>query len=48
MNDDVLKYHTEFGYNKAEVLEVRSSKRQANQNVTKKQKSSDTTVVFNK
>ena len=46
MNDDVLKYHTEFGYNKAEVLEVRSSKRQANQNVTKKQKSSDTTVVF--
>lgn len=46
MNDDVLKYHIEFGYSKKEVLEVRSSKRQANQNQSKKQKSSDTTVVF--
>lgn len=48
MNDDVLKYHGEFGYTKLEVLDVRSSKRQSNQDSFKKQKSSDTTVVFKK
>lgn len=49
MNDDVLQYHTEFGYSKIEVLDVKSSKRQSNQTGAKKnQKSSDTTVVFRK
>lgn len=47
MNDDVIKYHDEFGYKQKEVLEVKSSKRQSNQsNTTKNQKSSDTTVVY--
>lgn len=46
MNDDVLKYHTEFGFGKAEVLSVESSKRQSNQSTSKNAKSSDNTVVY--
>lgn len=48
MNDDVLKYHNEFGYDKVETLEVISSKRQSNQNTKKNQKSSDSTIVYKK
>jgi len=49
MNEDVLKYHTEFKYQEADVLEVISSKRQSNQSsINKNQKSSDTTVVYKK
>lgn len=46
MNDDVLKYHTEFNFTKIETLSVTSSKRQSNQVVTKNAKSSDDTVVY--
>jgi 16S rRNA G966 N2-methylase RsmD len=46
MADDVLKYHTEFGYNKIDVLTVQSSKRQSNQNTVKNAKSSDDTIVY--
>ena len=46
MNDDVLKYHTEFGYVQTDLLSVTSSKRQSNQTTTKNSKSSDNTVVF--
>ena len=46
MNVDVLAFHTSMGYVKHETLEVRSSKRQANQDVSKKQKNSDTTIVY--
>ena len=46
MNIDVLKYHNEFGYDKVEVFNVISSKRQSNQPVTMNSKSSDTTVVY--
>lgn len=48
MNDDVLKYHNEFGYDVIDTLIVASSKRQSNQTVTKNAKSSDTTVVYRK
>lgn len=48
MNVDVLKYHTELGYSKIDCLDVISSKRQSNQDDSKKQKNSDTTVVFKK
>jgi DNA modification methylase len=46
MADDVLKYHTEFGYNKVDILSVQSSKRQSNQNTVKNAKSSDDTIVY--
>lgn len=47
MNDDVLKYHTEFGFIQSDLLSVQSSKRQSNQTTkTKNAKSSDNTVVF--
>lgn len=46
MNDDVLKYHTEFGYHVSDTLTVASSKRQSNQTNTKNAKSSDNTVVY--
>jgi 16S rRNA G966 N2-methylase RsmD len=46
MADDVLKYHTEFGYNKVDTLTVQSSKRQSNQNTVKNAKSSDDTIVY--
>jgi len=46
MNDDVLKYHTEFGYNVIDTLTVASSKRQSNQSTTKNSKSSDNTMVY--
>lgn len=48
MNDDVLKYHTEFGYSRIDILTVTSSKRQINQVVGKNAKSSDNTVIFKK
>lgn len=48
MNDDVLKYHNEFGYDVFETLSVESSKRQSNQTVSKNAKSSDNTVVYKK
>jgi 16S rRNA G966 N2-methylase RsmD len=48
MNIDVLKYHSEFGYDKVDVLNVISSKRQSNQTTTMNSKSSDTTVVYKK
>ena len=48
MNIDVLKYHNEFGYDKIDVLNVISSKRQSNQTTTMNSKSSDTTVVYKK
>jgi hypothetical protein len=48
MNIDVLKYHNEFGYDKVDVLNVISSKRQSNQTTTMNSKSSDTTVVYKK
>lgn len=48
MNQDVFDFHHEFGYQKVDVLEVRSSKRQANQDGSKKQKNSDSTVVYKK
>lgn len=46
MNDDVLKYHTEFGYKIVDTLVVASSKRQSNQSSSKNAKSSDNTVVY--
>lgn len=46
MNDDVLKYHIEFGYQVSDTLTVASSKRQSNQTNTKNAKSSDNTVVY--
>ena len=48
MNIDVLKYHNEFGYDKVDILNVISSKRQSNQTVTMNSKSADTTVVYKK
>lgn len=48
MNDDVLKYHTEFGFEKINTLDVVSSKRQGNQNATKNAKSTDSTIVYKK
>jgi 16S rRNA G966 N2-methylase RsmD len=48
MNEDVLKYHNEFGYDSIDILEVRSSKRQSNQNTAKNDKSTDTTIVYKK
>ena len=48
MNEDVLIYHNEFGYDKVETLEVISSKRQMNQSSTKNAKSSDNTIVYKK
>ena len=48
MNDDVLKYHTEFGYNVIDTLTVASSKRQSNQSTNKNAKSSDNTIVYAK
>ena len=48
MNDDVLKYHTEFGYQVSDTLAVASSKRQSNQTNTKNAKSSDNTVIYTK
>lgn len=48
MNDDVLKYHNEFGFDKINVLDVISSKRQGNQNATKNDKSADSTIVYKK
>ncbi len=48
MNDDVLKYHNEFGYNVIDTLEVISSKRQSNQSANKNAKSSDSTVAYKK
>ena len=46
MNDDVLTYHTEFGYKVVDTLTVASSKRQSNQTVNKNARSSDNTVVY--
>lgn len=46
MNDDVLKYHTEFGYKVIDTLTVASSKRQSNQTSNKNAKSSDNTIVY--
>ena len=46
MNDDVLKYHTEFNFNKIDTLAVTSSKRQSNQVTSKNAKSSDNTIVY--
>lgn len=47
MNDDVLKYHTEFNFKQIETLSVTSSKRQSNQvTSTKNAKSSDNTVIY--
>ena len=48
MNIDVLKYHQEFGFDKLNVLDVISSKRQGNQSATKNDKSSDSTIVYKK
>jgi len=48
MNDDVLKYHTEFDFEKINTLDVISSKRQGNQSATKNAKSSDSTIVYKK
>lgn len=48
MNDDVLKYHNEFGFDKIDTLDVLSSKRQGNQNATKNAKSADSTIVYKK
>jgi 16S rRNA G966 N2-methylase RsmD len=48
MNDDVLKYHTEFDFEKINTLDVVSSKRQGNQNATKNAKSADSTIVYKK
>jgi 16S rRNA G966 N2-methylase RsmD len=48
MNIDVLKFHNEFGYDKIDVLNMISSKRQSNQTTTMNSKSSDTTVVYKK
>lgn len=48
MNDDVLKYHNEFNFDKVATLNVISSKRQSNQTTNKNAKSSDTTVVYQK
>lgn len=49
MNDDVLKYHTEFEYDLTDTLSVTSSKRQSNQTtLTKNAKSSDQTIVYKK
>lgn len=48
MNDDVLKYHNEFGYEVINTLAVESSKRQSNQTISKNAKSSDNTVVYKK
>lgn len=48
MNDDVLKYHTEFNFEKINTLDVLSSKRQGNQNATKNAKSADSTIVYKK
>ena len=46
MNDDVLKYHIEFGYEVIDTLTVASSKRQSNQTSNKNAKSSDNTIVY--
>jgi 16S rRNA G966 N2-methylase RsmD len=47
MNDDVCKYHTEFGYTQIDVLSVNSSKRQINQTIkTKNAKNTDNTVIY--
>jgi hypothetical protein len=46
MADYIIKYHTEFGYSKIDVLTVQSSKRQSNQNTVKNAKSSDDTIVY--
>lgn len=48
MNDDVLKYHQQLGYNKVNILDVVSSKRQGNQNSSKNAKSADSTIVYKK
>lgn len=45
MNDDVLKYHNEIGFNRLESFSVLSSKRQSNQKDSDK-KSSDNTIVY--
>lgn len=47
MNDDVLKYHNQYGYKKVKEFKVISSKRQAN-NKSKNEKSSDNTVIYSK
>ncbi len=46
MNDDILKYHDEFGYHVVDTLTVASSKRQSNQTSAKNAKSSDNTIVY--
>ncbi len=49
MNDDVVKYHAEFGYEIKNVLTVSSSMRQINQTTTtKNKKSTDNTNIFKK
>lgn len=48
MNDDVLKYHRELGYDIINTLTVSSSKRQSNQYFAKNTKNSDNTVVYSK
>jgi hypothetical protein len=49
MNDDVVKYHKEFGYESVNVLTVSSSKRQINQTThAKNKKSTDNTIVYKK
>jgi 16S rRNA G966 N2-methylase RsmD len=47
MNDDVLKYHNNNGYDRTLEFNIVSSKRQAI-NKTKNEKSQDTTVVYSK
>ena len=46
MNEDVLKYHEEFGFCSHDVLKISSSKRQSNQSSKKNEKSHDNTVVY--
>jgi tRNA1(Val) A37 N6-methylase TrmN6 len=46
MNEDVLKYHEEFGFCSHDVLKIYSSKRQSNQSSKKNEKSHDNTVVY--
>ena len=45
MNNDVMKYHNEIGFNRLESFSVVSSKRQSNQKDSDK-KSSDNTIVY--
>ena len=46
MNNDILKCHEEKDYSVVETFSVLSSKRQTLQDTTKKQKSSDDTIIY--